>query len=131
MKILIYVGFVKKVSMKLITIKLEIIFILLENTVHRTCNLQYKKPKFVFNNLSGYDAHLFIKNLGVSEGNIDCIPNNEEKYISLSKENIIDIYTNKYREEKYVKREMRFINSFKFMASSLDKLISNLDSNCF
>ena len=44
---------------------------------HNSCNLNYKKPKFtpvVFHNLSGYDSHLFIKNLG---GNIDCIPNNE------------------------------------------------------
>ena len=51
---------------------------------HNKCNLQYRKPKFipvVFHNLSGYDSHLFIKNLGVTEGNINCIPNNEEKYI--------------------------------------------------
>ena len=51
---------------------------------HNQCNLQFKKPKFtpvIFHNLSGYDAHLFVKNLGVSEGNIKCIPNNEEKYI--------------------------------------------------
>ena len=30
------------------------------------CNLQFKKPKFspvIFHNLSGYDAHLFVKNL--------------------------------------------------------------------
>ena len=51
---------------------------------HNQCNLQYRRPKFipvVFHNLSGYDSHLFIKNLGVTEGNINCIPNNEEKYI--------------------------------------------------
>ena len=52
---------------------------------HNKCNLQYKKPKFipiVFHNLSGYDSHLFIKKLGKTEGNINCIPNNYEKYIS-------------------------------------------------
>ena len=49
---------------------------------HNECNLNYRKPKFtlvVFHNLSGYDSHLFIKNLGFTAGNIDCIPNNEEK----------------------------------------------------
>ena len=54
------------------------------------CNLKYRKPNFtpvVFHNLSGYDGHLFIKHLGFSEGDIDCIPNNEEKYISFSKKN--------------------------------------------
>ena len=38
---------------------------------HVKCNLQFKKPKFtpvIFHNLSGYDAHLFVKNLGKSEG---------------------------------------------------------------
>ena len=47
---------------------------------HNSCNLKYKKPNFtpvVFHNLSGYDSHLFIKNLGFSEGNIDCIPNKD------------------------------------------------------
>ena len=51
---------------------------------HNLCNLWYSKLKFIpviFHNLSGYDSHLFIKNLGFTEGNIDCIPNNEEKYI--------------------------------------------------
>ena len=55
---------------------------------HNECNLNYRKPNFtlvVFHNLSGYDSHLFIKNLSFSEGNIDCIPNNEEKYISFTK----------------------------------------------
>ena len=46
---------------------------------HNSCNLSYRKPKFfavIFHNLSGYDSHLFIKNLGKTEGEIDCIPNN-------------------------------------------------------
>ena len=48
---------------------------------HNSCNLKYRKPNFtpvVFHNLSGYDSHLFIKNLGFKAGNIDCIPNNEQ-----------------------------------------------------
>ena len=39
----------------------------------------------IFHNLQNYDAPLFIKSLGKSEGNIKCIQNNEEKYISFSK----------------------------------------------
>ena len=95
---------------------------------HNSCNLQFKKPKFtpvIFHNLSGYDAHLFVKNLGVSEGNIKCIPNNEEKYISFSKEIVVDSYE-KDGKKVEVKHEIRFLDSFKFMASSLDGLASNL-----
>ena len=101
---------------------------------HNKCNLNYKKPKFtpvVFHNLSGYDSHLFIKNLGVSEGNINCIPNNEEKYISFTKEVIVDSYTDKDGKERDVKHQLRFIDSLKFMASSLDKLSGNLNKDCF
>ena len=100
---------------------------------HNTCNLQYRKPKFipvVFHNLSGYDSHLFIKNLGVTEGNINCIPNNEEKYISFSKDIVVGEYTNKNGKVVDVKQQLRFVDSFKFMASSLDKLVENLDKNC-
>ena len=62
---------------------------------HNSCNLQFKKPKFtpvIFHNLSGYDAHLFVKNLGTTEGNNKCVPNNEEKYISFSKEIVVGEY---------------------------------------
>ena len=86
----------------------------------------------IFHNLAGYDAHLFIKNLGVSEGNIDCIPNNEEKYISFTKHVEVDRFTPKNEEkEKIVTRELRFIDSFKFMNYSLDTLVNNLDENDF
>ena len=101
---------------------------------HNKCNLQFRKPKFTpvfFHNLAGYDAHLFVRNLGKTEGCIKCIPNNEEKYISFSKEIVVDTYLNKKKEEKEVKHELRFIDSLKFMPSSLDKLTSNLEKDQF
>ena len=101
---------------------------------HSMCNLKYRLPKFypvIFHNLSGYDSHLFIKNLGKSEGKIDCIPNNEEKYISFSKHILVDKFINKKGEEKEVIREIRFIDSFKFMAASLDSLVKNLPKDSF
>ena len=85
------------------------------------CNLNYKKPNFtpvVFHYLSGYDSHLFIKNLGFSEGNIGCIPNNEERYISFTKRIQVGSYTNKKGETKLLHHKIRFIDSFKFMATS-------------
>ena len=101
---------------------------------HSMCNLKYRLPKFfpvIFHNLSGYDSHLFIKNLGKSEGKIGCIPNNEEKYISFSKHILVDKFKNKKGEEKEVIREIRFIDSFKFMATSLGSLVNNLPKESF
>ena len=104
------------------------------------CNENYQIPKFfpvIFHNLTGYDSHLFIKNLGVSEGFINCIPNNEEKYISFTKDIEVVTFMEKDKKktgemkEKIVKREIRFVDSFKFMASSLDKLTANLDEASF
>ena len=60
---------------------------------HNECNLNYKVAKFfpvIFHNLSGYDSHLFIKNIGTSEGKIKCNPNNEENYISFTKQIMFD-----------------------------------------
>ena len=51
------------------------------SAAHEVCNLKYRVPKFfpvVFHNLLGYDSHLLIKTLGNSEGDISCIPTNEE-----------------------------------------------------
>ena len=101
---------------------------------HNECNLNYKIPKFfpvIFHNLSGYDAHIFIKNLGTTKGNINCIPNNEEKYISFTKQIVVDTFTNKEGKQIEVKRDIRFIDSFKFMATSLDKLVTNLPKESF
>ena len=39
--------------------------------------------------LISYDAHLFVKNLGGSEDKINFILNNEEKYISFTKQIVV------------------------------------------
>ena len=109
---------------------------------HNLCNLNYRKPNFtpvVFHNLSGYDSHLFIKNLGFSNGDIDCIPNNEEKYISFSKKIQVGTYPKKaldadgdiFYEQKPIYHTIRFIDSFKFMATSLEKLVNKLPEDDF
>ena len=88
---------------------------------HEVCNRKYKVPKFspvVFDNLSGYDSHLFIKTLGNSEGDISCITNNEENYISFTKQVIVDKVVNKEGKEVNVKRD-----SLKFMAQVLKSVL--------
>ena len=111
-------------------------------SAHKICNFLYRKPNFtpvVFHKLSGYDSHLFVKNLGFSEGDIDCIPNNEERYISFTTKIQIGSYTkkvkNEERETNYETRplhhQIRFIDSFKFMATSLEKLVNNLSKDAF
>ena len=117
-------------------IGLETIVILQADTEepHNSCNLKYKKPNFtpvVFHNLSGYDSHLFIKNLGFTAGNIDCIPNNEERYISFTKNIEVGSYMNSEGETKPKCHKIRFIDSFKFMAASLDSLVNNLPEDAF
>ena len=91
---------------------------------HEVCNKKYKVPTFftvVFHNFFGYDSHLFIKTLGNSEGDISCIQNNEENYIFFTTQIIVDKFVNKEGRNVNVKRKLTFIDSFRFMASSLDK----------
>ncbi|XP_065643096.1 uncharacterized protein LOC136074684 [Hydra vulgaris] len=49
-----------------------------------------RKYRVPYHNLSGYDSHSFIKKL--SGGKLSCIPSNEEKYISFSREIKVDEY---------------------------------------
>ena len=73
---------------------------------------------------------LFVKKLrGADNEKINCIPCNEEKYISFSREVVVDKFVNKENKEVEVKRELRFIDSFRFMASSLDALSKNLSKD--
>ena len=56
--------------------------------VHMMCNLRYRVPRYipiVFHNLSGYDAHLFIRELGekFNTGEIKVIAENKENISAL------------------------------------------------
>ena len=89
---------------------------------HNVCNLKISKPNYIpvlMHNFSNYDAHLFIKEFGKVEGDLTVIPQTDEKYISMTqKVKVGDVW-----------REIRFIDSFRFMPSSLDKLSTNLNTN--
>ena len=78
----------------------------------------------MFHNLSGYDAHLFIKELGkkFNKSDIGVIAENKEKYISFNvKINVkLSGVKNKDRTEAHKNIQLRFIDSCRFMASSLD-----------
>ena len=82
---------------------------------HNSCNLNYRlKWKTVevpcwFHNLKNYDAHHLIKGAKKRHVQIRCIPNNMEKLICFSIGGVT------------------FKDSFAFMSSSLDSLVSNLE----
>ncbi len=98
------------------------------------CNLRMRVPKFVpvlFHNLEGYDAHLFVKSLGLEEGDIKCIPKTDEKYISFSKNVPMETIVSDDGKKKTVCLEMRFLDSFKFTLKSLDSLVKTLSEDQF
>ena len=92
-------------------------------------NLQYKIPSYilvVFHNLTGYDAHMFIKELAKHGSKMGVIAKNTKDHISFSVNVEVDKYTDKNGEERSKEITLRFIDSFKFMSSSLDSLVNDL-----
>ena len=84
---------------------------------HKNCNLQFRistKVPVVFHNLRGYDSHFIIQEIGEFDLDVSVIPSNSEKYMSFT-----------------WGKNLVFIDSFQFMASSLEKLSSNLSQNKF
>jgi len=55
----------------------------------------------------------------------------KKKYISFIKEVVVDKYTDEKGVEKNVTMELRFLDSFRFMLSSMDKLSKNLQRDQF
>ena len=91
---------------------------------HRICNLRYKVPKnipIVIHNAS-YDTHFIINQLAKEfKGELDCIGENMEKYITFS----VPI-KKKCDDGKTVTQKLKFIDSFRFMPASLSDLVDKL-----
>ena len=98
-------------------------------SAHQDCNLKLRiKPEeikipVIFHNLRGYDSHFIMQEIGAivkkntyknkkgeeKQMNINAIPNNMEKYMAFMLGN-----------------HLVFLDSFQFMSSGLEKLVSNL-----
>ena len=69
-------------------LKCEIIVTLYRGTAHNECNLMYRisgwKWPVAIHNRKGYDGHLIVKALKSEFGRVRVIPQNMEKYLSLS-----------------------------------------------
>ena len=98
-------------------------------SAHQDCNLKLRlnpeeiKIPVIFHNLRGYDSHFIMQQIGEitkkhtyknykgeeKQMNINAIPNSMEKYMAFMLGN-----------------HLTFLDSFHFMSSSLDKLVSNL-----
>ena len=91
---------------------------------HSICNLRYKVPKeipIVAHN-AAYDHHFVIKQLAEEfGGQFECIGENNEKYLTFSvpiKKELDNGKTTTYK--------LKFIDSFRFMPTSLSKLVDNV-----
>ena len=86
----------------------------------------------MFHNLS-YDAHLFIKELRkrFNKNDIGVIAENKEKYISFNVKINVKIagVRDEYGKEVCKNIQLWFIDSFRFMGLSLEKLASNLEDD--
>ena len=88
---------------------------------HNTCNINVKQEDsnfvpFAFHNFSNYDCHMFFKrlvDLKKDKVKFKIIPKTNEEYITV----------------KY--GCIRFIDSYRFLSESLDKLVKNLNEDDF
>ena len=86
---------------------------------HNICNLRYKTP---FHNGSTYDYDFIIKQLAKEfDGRFECLAENTEKYITFS----VPI-KKELDNGKTVTYKQNFIDSFRFMSTSLSKFVDNL-----
>ena len=103
-------------------------------SAHQECNLKLKitpeaiKIPVVFHNLRGYDSHLIMQQIGE-------IAKNHKYKNNKGEEQHLKINAIPYNMEKCMAfmlgDHLTFINSFQFMSSSLDKLVSSLPKEAF
>ena len=100
---------------------------------HSICNLRYETQKnipVVIHNGSNYDFHLLISELAKEfRSDMTCIPQDKENYISFS----IPL-EKESKDGKFTTYNLRFIDSARFMADSLESHVNNLselyECNC-
>ena len=89
---------------------------------HSKCNLKLGGKTLIIpviaHNNSGYDSHMFVKRLSDTKGRVSCIAENEEKYITFSKNILVDVVG---EENVYVK--LKFLDTFRYMDKSLAELV--------
>ena len=82
---------------------------------HNECNLKCPVAEHIpviFHNLKNFEAHILCKSIGnFKDHKLSCIAQTDEKYVS---------FTRGY---------LRFIDSFQFLPSSLETLVSDLSQN--
>ena len=100
---------------------------------HSICNLKYgvlKKVPTVFHNGSNYDYHFIIKELaGQFKKQFTCLGENTEKYMTFTVPIEKEVErTDKNGEEitRNISYILQFIDSARFMASSLSNPVDNL-----
>ncbi len=103
---------------------------------HSQCNLARRTVKFtpvIAHNLQNYDLHHVCLALSHCEDTttFQVLPSTEEKFQSLTLGVFIKSFTNSRRANVKVYEYLRFIDSLKFMNSSLEKLVRNLPSDKF
>ena len=91
---------------------------------HSNCNLNDNVPKYIpiiVHNAS-YDTHFITNQLAEEfKGELSCIGENMEKYITFS------VPIKKEGDNgKKIAYKLRFIDSFRFMSTSLSKLFDNM-----
>ena len=96
---------------------------------HSKCTLNYKIPNdipIIIHNAS-YDTHFMINQLAEEfKGETDCTGENKEKYITFS----VPI-KKKCGDGKIITHKLKFIDSFRFMPTSLSELVDNLSGKNF
>ena len=99
-------------------------------TTHNIWNLRYKIPKeipLVFHNGSTYDYRFIIKELAEEfEGQFECLGEKTEEYITFS----VPI-KKELNNSKTITYKLKFIDSFRFMLSSLSTLVYNLSDGIY
>ena len=92
---------------------------------HKICNLMYNTPRkipAIFHNGSSYDYHFIIKGLAEEfDGDFECLGDNKEKYMKFS----VPIKKESNEDGTIIYR-IKFIDSYRFMSTSLSNLLDNL-----